>query len=113
MAVQKGAKPYRMAIYNVSCNKRKVIIVYLSLFPGLVLFMFINTYTNSIKRKQEFVILVSTIGSIISFTIFSIAKEPYMILHFPYIPVIAVLGGLIVICIVLPVIVSRRILDSK
>lgn len=48
----RGAKPYRMAIYNVLCNKRKMITVYLSLFVGLTMFLVINIYTNSINKKD-------------------------------------------------------------
>lgn len=49
---KKGAKPYRMAIYNISCNKKKSVLVFASLFLGITIFMIINTYTNSINKED-------------------------------------------------------------
>lgn len=49
---RQGGKPYRMAIYNITCNKRKSILVFASLFLGITIFMLVNTYTNSINKED-------------------------------------------------------------
>lgn len=113
-----------------------------SIIAVIGLLNFVNVIiTNIHERKQEFIILnnigmthkqirqmliceglvygggslllVSTVGSAISFIVFNIAKEPYMVLHFPYIPIISIFSTLLVISITLPLIVSRKILPSR
>ena len=49
---RKGGKIFRMALYNITCRRRKAIIVFSSLCLSTTIFLFVNIYTNSINGKD-------------------------------------------------------------
>ena len=48
----KGSKLYKMAWYNVFREKKRAIIVFLSLFMGIITFLSVNTFLNSISVEN-------------------------------------------------------------
>lgn len=48
----KGSKLYKMAWYNVFREKKRAIIVFLSLFMGIITFLSVNTFLNSISVES-------------------------------------------------------------
>lgn len=48
----KGSKLYKMAWYNVFIEKKRAIIVFLSLFMGIITFLSVNTFLNSISVES-------------------------------------------------------------
>lgn len=49
---KRGGKIFRMALYNITCRRRKAIIVFSSLFLSTTIFLFVNIYTNGINGKD-------------------------------------------------------------
>ena len=48
----KGGKLYKMAFYNVFREKKRAIIVFLSLFMGIITFLSVNTFLSSIRVEN-------------------------------------------------------------
>lgn len=48
----KGGKLYKMAFYNVFREKKRAIVVFLSLFMGIITFLSVNTFLSSIRVEN-------------------------------------------------------------